>query len=310
MKTWYRLPLPNNIIYQSQYIPLRCLIAFFRSLPVNAATRLGSFLGRLIWSLNTRHRQIARTNLTNALGDKLSSQEINRTVRRVYEHFGMAFVHMTHMNRTLQPHNWSKFVQFKNLELLDDLLKKKKGAILVGAHQGNWEVAFYALALAGYPVTLVAFRLLNPLVNNLVEKTRTAGQRMKVIYTKNAIEKCVAILNRGEIVLFLVDLTGRKQGLPLRFFNQTASTLGGPANLALKTQAPVVPFYSYLINNKFNYQVGFENPISFQSTGDKNKDIKTLAQKYTSSIENIIRRHPEQWGWFHRKWKKYRLKQR
>jgi KDO2-lipid IV(A) lauroyltransferase len=202
-----------------------------------------------------------------------------------------------------------KYARFENLEVLEKAYKENRGVILVGGHLGNWEVALQTMGIIGYPIHAVAFRLINPMVLELLENSRKYGNLLPVLYTaENATASSIKILKKGELIAHMVDLAGRRQGLPAEFFGQIASTVRVPATLSFKTSAPILPYYSYRIGKSFNYVIGFEEPIYPLSTGDLSRDIQNVIQKYTGAIEKIIRRNPGQWIWFHRRWKKYKTK--
>ena len=163
--------------------------------------------------------------------------------------------------------------------------------------------------------------------------------KVHIIPTKGAIRHCEEALKKGEAVIMLIDQTGREDGVEAQFFGRTAPAMWGPANLHLKTGAPIIPYgvhydpvrseHNQSHNTqsrstpsrldasngvdsgpnagfKIHYTISVKEPIRFQPTGSKDNDIKKLAQVYLNEIEKIIRRAPEQWIWFHRRWKKYK----
>jgi KDO2-lipid IV(A) lauroyltransferase len=94
---------------------------------------------------------------------------------------------------------------------------------------------------------------------------------------------------------------GSSAGVFADFFGIPAGTNKGLAQLALKTGASVIP--AFVIRNGLNYQIEFGKEIPLIKTGEINKDIVANTQQYNEIIEGVIRRHPEQWFWVHRRWK-------
>ena len=303
MMLWHRLPLPKIVIDLSQYIPLRIVITFLQSLPQLGAAITGKYAGRLLYTLNRHHRDIALKNLLNAYPGKLTRDEALKIVRGVYEHYGVMIAHVCHKNRLIRKDTWSKYVRFENIEVLEKLYRENKGVILVGGHLGNWELALFTLVWNDYPISPIIFRQLNPFVDKMIERNRYPAT--KFIYIDNAIGPCVKTLLRGEIIAYMADFTGRRKGLQIKFFGQTASTIRAPATIAMKSMSPILPYYSYREGLGLKYVVGFEEPIYPSSGGNTAAAVHEMTQQYTESLEKIIRRHPEQWVWFHRRWKKY-----
>ncbi|MBI4835225.1 MAG: lysophospholipid acyltransferase family protein [Planctomycetes bacterium] len=312
MMAWHRLPLPKNVIFLSQYLPLRILVALFQSLTIRGATGLGAFMGRIAYAFDKTHRNIALVNLDNAYRDKLSKEKKQEIVLEVYERLGISFAHATRLKRLIRKDTWHKYARFENLGMLEKVYRENRGVILVGGHLGNWEVALQIMGIIGYPIHAVAFRLINPMVLKLLENSRRYCNLPPVLYTaENATASSIKMLKKGELIAHMVDLAGRKQGFPAEFFGQLASTARVPAILSFKTSAPILPYYSYRIGKSFKYVIGFEEPIyPTPAAGNLSRDIQNVIQKYTGSIEKIIRRNPGEWIWFHKRWKKYRTKWR
>ena len=293
-----------------EYFIFRWLAFFLTALPYDIATGLVRNFVRFGYGLAGKYRNITAENIRLANPPVVATPDTaNQLALRTFEYFALSFVHMLYMDRFIHLKE-KKHIRFENSGVIDTALKQDRGVILISGHLGNWEIGINELAKKGYPINLVAFQYVNPYLNNMMNQFRLRC-KVNIIPTKGAIKHCEAALNRDEVVIMLVDQTGREEGVETQFFGRTAPAMWGPANLHLKTGAPIIPYGVHYNNEpdagfRIHYTINIKEPIRFQPTGNKDADIKQLAQLYLSEIEKIIRRAPEQWIWFHRRWKKYK----
>jgi KDO2-lipid IV(A) lauroyltransferase len=317
LQSWRRIPAPKSIIYVGEYFIFRWLAFFMTALPYDSAASLVRNFIRFGYGLAGKYRNITIENIRLANPPVVTTpDEANHLALKTFEYFGLSFVHMLYMDRFIHLKE-KKHISFENTEVIDRALNEKRGVILISGHLGNWEIGINELAKKGYSINLVAFQYVNPYLNNMMNQFRLRC-KVNIIPTKGAIKHCEAALNRGEAVIMLVDQTGREDGVEAQFFGRTAPAMWGPANLHLKTRltdgqagAPIIPYGVRFDNEpdatfKIHYTISIKEPVRFQPTGNKDNDIKQLAQLYLSEIEKIIRHAPEQWIWFHRRWKKYK----
>ena len=111
-------------------------------------------------------------------------------------------------------------------------------------------------------------------------------------------------LKANGIVAFVNDqFMGPPLGVEVDFFGEKAGTAMGLALFAMKSKVPVIPFYTFRNANGVHVcRCGDEIP--FDELENKDDTIKHMTQKYTKVIEDIVREHPENWMWVHRRWKK------
>ncbi|MDI6732935.1 MAG: lysophospholipid acyltransferase family protein [Planctomycetota bacterium] len=323
LQSWRRIPVPKTIIFVVEYFVLRWVIFFLTALPLEMVNRLCRNLVEMIYTLDSRYKKIAINNILQAVPpvvptglllinypvrDVHSHSAADKIARASYEHFLLAFVHLLHLSRFKGIKN-KKHIRFENTAVLDKAMSRNKGVILVTAHFGNWEIGVAELASSGHPISLIAFQQVNPYFNKMLNQFRESCG-VNIIPTKGAISRCEELLKEGRIVVFVIDQTGREEGVEVEFFGRKSSAMWGPANLSLKTGAPIIPFSSCStaqhITEFMCWVIKFRNTINYQPIGDKDQDIKRLTQLYLDEIEQIIREHPEQWIWFHRRWKRYR----
>jgi KDO2-lipid IV(A) lauroyltransferase len=113
-------------------------------------------------------------------------------------------------------------------------------------------------------------------------------------------------LRRNELVVFVLDqFMGPPIGVRTRFFGKETGTAMGCALMADRTHSPVVPCYTYRKEDGRHVMV-FEKPIEFLDHGLRDQNIAVMTQIYTDKIEAIVRKHPGQWMWIHRRWKEFR----
>ncbi|MEM9138329.1 MAG: hypothetical protein AAGB15_00735 [Pseudomonadota bacterium] len=186
-------------------------------------------------------------------------------------------------------------VEAEGLDHLEAARKAGKGAILVTAHYGNWEAARLAALRAGCETGIIyrAFnnRYLDRFTMDLIpccgEPVLQKGPR--------GMRQLVAHVARGGFVMVLVDQ--RNSGAPfLDFLGHPAETVTVAADLARRTGAALIPARAIRDLDQARFTVQFERAI----TGE---DTESTMQLVNDRISAWISENPEQWFWFHRRWR-------
>ncbi len=126
--------------------------------------------------------------------------------------------------------------------------------------------------------------------------------RVNIIYRDASAKEVMAVLRKNEFIGMMPDQDMDSiSGVFVDFFGKSAYTPSGPAVLNLVAKAPIVP--CFIVRKSFGHEIVIEKPIDTVNSGNKQKDITENTQRYTKAIEDMIRKHPEQWVWFHRRWK-------
>jgi KDO2-lipid IV(A) lauroyltransferase len=276
----------------------------FQHLPYWLARRAGHALAGTAYALDTRRRQVMQDNLRMAFGgDRFDESEHRRIALAVYRHWGTLLADVPHILRSVRDDNWTSFLDENAFEPLRQLQSGGRGIILVTGHIGNPEFAGWLAALAGFPITSVANEQANGRLNVFLERLRT-GSGQRIIYRHGAIRQGMRILARGEIVAFLADLHSGRNGVSADFFGRQAPTIHGPAVLAIRSGAPILPVAVVRESIGLHYRAVYGEPILPIGDAPRNSEVRRLTQAYTSALEAFIRRWPEQWIWFHRRWDK------
>ena len=286
----------NDIAYTS-------VVLFFRVLgriPRRWARCVSGFLGELWFAVDKRHRQMALDNLTQAFGGEKSGRELRQIARQVFRNI-VQVVFEVGWSLHLRPKDLNTFFSLKGFAHLRAAFRKGKGALILTGHVGNWELMPVAAAMAGYSAN-VLYRPIDytPLDRFFVEARARFG--LKMIPKDASLLRVFRALKRGETVAMLLDQNvGLHKGVMVDFFGRRACTSYGLAFIALKTDAPVLPFFVVREAKGFTAEIGPEIP--FIKTGDDRKDLEENTRQYNEALETIIRRYPDQWLWVHNRWK-------
>jgi len=279
---------------------LKSLSFILGHIPRLVAYGLGSLLGMLACRFLKRHRRTALENLERAFGESLTRPERERLVKRLFKNLGVMFFEFNRM-AWLKREEVDKFIEFKGLDSIEKALQKGKGVILLTAHYGNWELLHAALGHKGYGLELVVRRLDSPFFEKFVRWVRTRSG-INIVYKVKAMLPLVRRLNANAVAMILVDQNAVKQeGFFVDFFGVPASTNKGPALLAHKTGAPVLPVF--IVRDGTRHRVEVWDELALANTGNKEKDAEENTAAFTKAVEKAIRLHPDQWFWVHRRWK-------
>lgn len=283
-----------------EYATTRVLLTSLGWLPRPMAVAVGRSVGRIAYGLSDRLRRTGFRNLELALPD-LEERERARILRGTFANLGRLLGEFSQFSRAT-PESLSRIVECKGLDNLRDAQSSGRGVILFTGHLGAWELSSFALSAFGYPMSFLVRRIDNPLVEQVIEKTRTRfGNRS--IDKRSAMRPMLRALRAGGTLGTLVDLnTQPHEGVFVDFFGIPASTTSGLAALALRTGASVLPVFVPWDEDQKRYILYVDPPLALPATGDQKEDVRQLTASLTAVVESYVRRFPQQWLWIHKRW--------
>lgn len=292
----------NQALDYAVYLLVRLIVGIAQALSIEQSYAFAEFLAGILYRFDTRHRRVAMENLQVAFGDRYSLAQRDLIIRGVYKHFCMMVMEMLHIPRKLHPTTWRRRITLVGHEPVVDRLLSGGPMIMLTGHFGNWEMAGYLFGVFGFPPSSVYRPLDNPYLDRFVRSFRErTGQ--KLIPKKGGYDEMLHVLRSGQVLSFIADQDAGEKGMFVDFFGRPASTHKAIALLAIEHNAPIVVGYARRIGPGFRYEVGCEamiDPSELTGSGD---DVRLLTQRYTTAIETVIRRSPEQYLWLHRRWK-------
>lgn len=263
--------------------------------PLAAAHQLARGYTRLLDRALPRLRRVARRNLSMALpelGEARHEQIIDGVFRSIARLL-VAFARFPSIRRE----NLDGWVRVEGAEHVQAAFAAGRGVLFATAHLGNWELSAFAQALLTAPMNVVARPLDNPWIDRIVERRRAlSGNR--ILLKHDSARAILKALAANEAVGVLIDQNAAMEtGVFVDFFGVPASANPGFAKLAAHSGAAVIPGFALWSEAERRYVLRFHPPVRI--SGDAARDTQQLQ----AQLEGVIREHPEQWLWIHRRWK-------
>ena len=277
------------------------MLAYMMSLiPLPIARFMGRLLGRSVNLLNSKRGRISLDNLRRSSLNRYGIAEIIKINSRIFEHFGQMLFELPHIFKINQS-NLLKYARFQGEENMDRALSYGKGVFILSAHLGNWELMSSAIPLRFGPSAVLISRIRPPLKKLMVKLRSQCG--MQIIDKLYGMRKILKALAQKKTVGILLDQNTKvDQGIFMDFLGRKACVNSVLAHMALKFDIPVVPVFCIRQKNGL-YKIEIMPAVKLKRTGNKSDDIKFNTALFSHIIEEKILEHPEQWLWFHRRWK-------
>ena len=179
----------------------------------------------------------------------------------------------------------------------------QRGCLVVSAHFGNWElcISYFAQERGLHPAAVA-----KPMHNDLMEAVVDASRQRagwEVISTRtNPIPPILRALRDGKAVALLADQDARREGVFVSFFGRLASTPSGPAVLAVRLKMSLLLVLCRR-GEDGRYRVRFYPPLSPDPAAPREAEVERLTQAHVALLEEAVREHPEQYFWFHNRWR-------
>ena len=285
------------------WIGLNTCVLFGKILPQPLLYGFAGMVARIGYLCAARQRTVAIESLKTAFGAEKSDEERKAIARQCFVSMAKSGVEI--MFLVDKPDLLRRKVNFLHKERLDNALKEGKGVILVSAHFGNFPLLLGRLSLEGYRTG----GIMRPMRDARAEKIFLQKRNrygIKTIYSqprKECVEETVRSLRNNEIVFIPLDQNFGTGGVFVDFFGTKAATATGPAILAQRTQAALLPCF-IVRQPDDTHQIIFEEPLRISDGGGCDPaQVVEIIQSLTRVIESYIRQYPAEWGWIHRRWK-------
>lgn len=286
------------------YLVIRVLVAILQALPPRWAYAGADGLAALAYRVNRRHREVARDNLTRAFPNRHAT-EIDCLVRGCYRHFLHMLVEIVLIPRKFRLVNWRDSGRLVGAEAIVSAMLEQRPTLIVTAHYGNWEFAGYALGAFGVRSYAIARTLDNPYLDRFLKRFRQAtGQT--IIAKKDDFGRLEEVLRAGGKVATLADQDAGPRGVFVNFFGRPASAHKAVALMAMEFDARMVVVGVPRTRQPaggFYYEITCEDSIDPRDYAGRPDAVQAITQRYHAALERVIRRHPEQYFWLHRRWK-------
>lgn len=292
-------PSPT-LVHRVEYGLLRLIATLLRPFGWRAASAVGAALGGLAWwPLRIRADRVVRT--IRACFPEFSDARVRQVARDSYRSLGRTSIESIVLSRATREDVLAAFADAPHFDLLERAFAQGKGVILVAGHLGSWELSAAYMTARGLPVDAIAMHMVNPLSDAFFKRTRERFG-MKVIFDDEAVRAIPRALKAGRGVGFLSDQSAK--GLAstfVPFFGRPARTPRGAAVFALRGDLPMI-FTVAIRRPDGRYTAHFEE-VPLARTGDRDADIDATVLRYTQVLERLVREHPGQYFWQHRRWK-------
>lgn len=294
-----------NIWDNSLYAIVMLCSYLSRIVPLRIWLFSGRCLGLLFYFLDFHHRKIVLRNLGFAYGKEKDKKEIRFLARKNLQQYGMIgleWIRLIGLNdRGLERLCSRIFVEGK--EHLISAKKRNQSIILLSAHFGNWEYAHLFFSNIINPLNFIVRKIDNP----RIERERIAyNQRygVRILYKENGLRTAIRNLKKGEDLIIFADRKANlKEGIPCQFFGKKTSTMTIAAALAKKLHIPVVPMFIVRCRDAAYHKIIFLPELKVEYNNEQSVIEET--QQQNDITEQVIRKFPDHWLWFHRKWKCY-----
>lgn len=286
--------------HRLEYGLLRAAAGILARAPEWVGAGLASLLGWIAGSLLRIRRGTVERNLSTAFPDR-SVRWRKRVARAAYRHFAREAVSILRIE-AMDRREIASRVQLEGSEALQRALESGTGAILLAGHFGNWEIAGMGFAARGLPIDAVVRRQSNPLFDAYMRNAR-ARAGMGVLYRDEATRQVPKRLRESRAIAMVADQNAARGGIFVDFFGRPAATARGPGVLALRAGATVLfADPRRLPGWRARYRLDLR-PIQFESGGSVEERVHALTRAFLERLEATIREAPEQYFWFHNRWR-------
>ena len=271
----------------AKYLGYRLAQKLANRLPRLLSYSLAEGVADVRWRTSAADRQAVQHNLSLVLG--VSVPERSPFTREVFRNFGRYLVEFFTAHQALAP-----TVAVDGVEHLADARRRQRGAIILTAHLGNWELGAVAIQRLGFPMAVVALPHDDPRMDRLFNAQRQRCGIDVIPLGGDAARHSLRYLRAGRFLGLLGDRVFTQHGVTVTLAGQPVTLPRGPAVLSLRSQAPLIPAF-FLREGKRAFHLYVEPPIWPPVQAVHNSSVQTMTQNYARCLERALKQFATQW---------------
>lgn len=282
-------------MYKIQYLIFKIFRYILLLFPEKTRFKFAEKLGIIGYYLIKKRREIALANLKLAFPDK-TDNERERIAKESYKIMSKAFISTLWFEEYLKTN-----VELEDFDRFSSIKEKGNGIVVALIHMGNMEASLKAAEK--YRVITVAKTQRNPYIDNFITESRKKMNVTLLKKSKQTSRKLVEEIEEKNVIALFSD--HRDKGSTVEFFGEKTVSPTGAINIALRHNLPLVIGYNVMHEDN-TCTTYFTKELELVKTNSFKNDVKVNTQHMINLIENIIKNHPNQWMWFHDRWKLYK----
>jgi KDO2-lipid IV(A) lauroyltransferase len=283
-----------------RYAAGRSAVGLLSGLPRPAGLGLGRFLGRIGHALVRRDRDILRHNL-ELVHPGWSDADRSDFGRRVFERLGENIFDVASLPRWTPDERRAR-IAVAGFEHLQAAIAAGRGVLLVGGHQGAWELVAPALVDRGVTVQGLSRPVREARLDAWLDDHRAAmGSRTIKVGTLAGARRAHRLLTGGGVLGLLIDHRVRRGGRWVEFFGRPSRFATGPARLAVATGAAMVPV-AITRRDDGGHRVTIAPALAAPAAGSTSARVGVLLDAAVRALEAMIAPDPASWAWMHPRW--------
>ena len=246
-------------------------------------------------------RLMVRRHMRRALGSTATKGVLRVATRRAFESYLRYWIESFRLP-SQTTHELSDGIQVPDYRHVEEGLRKGKGVILALPHLGGWEWAgFWIAAVKKLPITVVVEPIEPPQLFEWFARFRRELGMTVVPLGPAAGAEIAAALKRNEVVCLLSDRDISGGGVKVPFFGELTTLPGGPALMALRTGAPILPTAVYFAAGESHIGV-VRPPLDVSRVGSVREAVKRITENLGQELEGLNAAQPSQWHLFQPNW--------
>ncbi len=268
---------------------------------------VGSIAGALSYAGWREKRLVTQRNMAQVIGLPVDHPRVHHLALTSWYNYGRYaadFLYFPHVDGAQLDREAIDLSQGVSswLDYAEAASKPGRGSILISAHFGNWDYAG-AILTRHFPVSAVTETFSDERLNTLLQNQRIQ-QGVGIIPMEGSARRILRVLQQNQFVAIVADRpVSAEEGVPITFFGRKTYVPAGPAALALKTGASIMPGFVWYGSHHRFYLRAFP-PIFPEEVKGKSKEeaVASLTQRMYVAVEEMVREWPAQWYMFRPFW--------
>ncbi len=274
------------------YLAYRAGAGIFGALPEPIIRRLGRWAGRLYWLWDRERRAMAIRHMGRVLG-RSDMRTVERAAREVFSAYGRYWAETLWFRPRREKAVRSR-VTLTGLEHVRAAQESGRPIVAALPHMGNWELAGTLSEDAGVRITAVAEALANRrLARWFIGIRARLGIHVVLAEGLSTMRALRKDMTEGRVIALVADRNIGGRGVEVEFFGERTTLPAGPAVLAIRNDAVLLPVVSYF-KRAAGHRVVVFPPIEDPGPEDRDRMV-SITQQLANRYEDMIREAPTQW---------------